>query len=149
MNDKPIQGKVARILNSRELAINIGSENGVQVGMNFDVLDPKGENITDPDTGEILGSLMRPKVRVKIIRTLERLSIAATYKKKTVNVGGRGIGLTSLTTFADALMPPHYVTQFESLKTIEKTWEDLDESESYVKSGDPVIQVQDVEEEKQ
>ena len=49
MNEQLIQGKVARILNSRELAINIGSNNGVQAGMYFDILDPKGENITDPD----------------------------------------------------------------------------------------------------
>ena len=145
MNEQLIQGKVARILNSRELAINIGSNNGVQVGMYFDVLDPKGENITDPDTGKVLGSVMRPKVRVKVTKTLELLSIASTYKKKAVNIGGRGIGIAS---FAEALMPAHYVNQFESLKTTEKTWEDLEESESFVKTGDPVIQVETEEEEK-
>jgi len=138
MGNTPIQGKVARILNSRELAINIGSDDGVQVGMYFDVLDPKGENITDPDTGEVLGSVMRPKIRVKVTKTLERLSIASTYKKKVVNIGGRGFGIAS---FAEALMPASYVNQFESLKTTEKTWEDLDESESFVKTGDPVVQV--------
>lgn len=138
MNKQLVQGKVARVLNSRELAVNIGSDNGVQVGMYFDVLDPKGENITDPDTGEVLGSVMRPKVRVKVTKTLERLSIATTYKKKVVNVGGRGAGIAS---FAEALMPARYVNQFESLKTTEKTWEDLEESESFVKTGDPVIQV--------
>ena len=33
------------------------------------------------------------------------------------------------------------VTRQETLKTSEKTWEDLDEKESYVKTGDPVVQI--------
>ena len=40
------------------------------------------------------------------------------------------------------LMPPEWTTDYvETLKTEEKTWEDLDEEESYVKVGDPVVQV--------
>ena len=54
-----IRGKVARVINSRELALNIGSEHGVRVGMLFDVIDPKGEDIVDPETGDIIGSLER------------------------------------------------------------------------------------------
>ena len=34
-----------------------------------------------------------------------------------------------------------WVTKHETLKTEEKTWEDLDEVDSYVKIGDPVVQV--------
>ena len=49
----PIRGKVARVLNSREIAINLGSTNGVVVGMHFDVVDSK-EDIRDPDTKEVL-----------------------------------------------------------------------------------------------
>jgi hypothetical protein len=138
MTDDLIRGKVARILNSRELALNIGEEDGVAIGMYFDVLDSKGEDILDPDTGAVLGSLQRPKVRVKIIRVLEHLSVASTYKKHQVNVGGRGVAVQS---FADVLLPPKYVDKYETLKTSEKTWEDLDEEDSYVKTGDPVIQV--------
>jgi hypothetical protein len=112
---------------------------GVIVGMYFDVLDPKGEDIRDPDSGEILGSIERPKVRVQVVKIHDRLSVAATYKKRAVNIGGRGalIGLG----LSDLFMPPKYVTKYETLKTAEKTWEDLDEKESYVKIGDPVVQV--------
>ena len=138
MTDNLIRGKVARILNSRELAINIGENEGVKVGMLFDVLDPKGEDILDPDTNKVLGSLSRPKVRVKVTKVQEHLSIASTYRKFQVNVGGVGAAVAS---FADLLMPPKYVDKFETLKTSEKTWEDLDEEDSYVKTGDPVIQV--------
>ncbi|MHB8834378.1 MAG: hypothetical protein ACYC9Y_01505 [Candidatus Methylomirabilia bacterium] len=134
-----IRGKVARILNSRELAITVGEQNGVVVGMHFDVLDPKGEDITDPDTGEVLGSVERPKVRVKVVRVQPRLSIASTYKKYNVNIGGKGSildgGLTAW------LQPEKIVTKYETLRTTEKTWEDLDEKDSFVKTGDPVVEV--------
>jgi hypothetical protein len=134
-----LRGKVARILDTRNLVINLGATNGVAVGMYFDVLDPKGEDILDPDTHEVLGSLERPKVRVQITKTEERLSVASTFKKKTVNVGGRG-GL-AVSGLAEMFMPPKHVTKYETLKTTEKTWEDLEESDSYVKTGDPVVQV--------
>lgn len=133
-----IRGKVARVLNSRELALNIGSEHGVREGMLFDVIDPKGEDIVDPDTGDIIGSLERPKVRVKVISVQNKLSVASTYKKERVNVGGVGIGTSAI---SQLFMQPEYVTQYETLKTEEKTWEDISEEESYVKSGDPVVQV--------
>lgn len=132
----PIRGKVARVLNSREIAINVGSEKGVDVGMHFDVLDPKYENIRDPDTHELLGSIERPKVRVQIIRVQEKLSIASTYRKKKINVGGTFGG--SLSEF---LMPPEWRTKYETLKTEEQDWEDIDAKESYVNVGDPVAQV--------
>lgn len=143
--DSLIKGKVARILNSREIVINVGKKGGVKIGMKFDILDPKGEDIRDPDTHEILGSLPRPKVQVKVTDVQENLSVASTYRKKEINVGGQGKGILSglgnLNIFAKELMPPEWITVYETLKTEEKTWEDLNEKDSYVKTGDPVIQV--------
>lgn len=136
----PIRGKVAKILNSRELALNVGSNSGVRVGMLFDVLDPKGYDIRDPETMQILGSVERPKVRVKVTQVLEQLSIASTFRATKVNIGGNfDLGATGR--IADLLRPPQYVTTYETLKTDEKTWEDLDEADSYVKTGDPVVSV--------
>ena len=135
---KPIRGKVARILSSRELALNIGSEQGVELDMLFDVLDPTSENIQDPDTGMIIGSLYRPKVRVKIVDVQEKISVASTYRSRNVNIGGTG---PSLNTWAAVLSPPRWVREYETLKTEEATWEDLDEEGSYVATGDPVVQV--------
>jgi hypothetical protein len=120
------------------VALNIGSDHGVREGMLFDVIDPKGEDIRDPDTDEIIGSLERAKVRVRIIAVQDKLSVASTYKKERVNIGGAGIGTSIL---PQLFLPPEYVTQYETLKTEEKTWEDLSEGESYVKHGDPVVQV--------
>jgi hypothetical protein len=142
MNDGPIRGKVARVLNSRELAITVGKDHGVVPGMYFDVMDPKGEDITDPDTGDVLGSIERPKVRVQVVSTQDKISLASTYKKHQVNVGGRGGALAQLGPgLSDLFLPPKMITKYETLKTTEKTWEDLEEKESYVKTGDPVVQV--------
>jgi hypothetical protein len=139
---EPIRGKVARILNSREMVINVGAQSGVAVGMRFEVMDIKGEDIRDPDTGELLGSLERPKVRVEVSKVEERLSVASTYKQETVNVGGAGMG-TAIGTYSlsGLFMPAKWETRYETLKTEEKTWEDLEEEDSYVKTGDPVVQV--------
>ena len=63
---KPIHGKVARVLNTREIAINVGAEKGVTIGMFFDVMEIHDEDIKDPDTDEVLGSIERPKVRVHV-----------------------------------------------------------------------------------
>lgn len=137
-NPKLIRGKVARILNSRELALNIGSEHGVEPDMLFDVLDAASEDIRDPDTSEIIGSVYRPKVRVKIVEIQEKISVASTYRSKNVNLGGRG---SSTSVFANLFTPPRWVREYETLRTEEATWEDLDESDSYVATGDPVVEV--------
>lgn len=95
-----------------------------------------------PDTKEILGSVDRPKVRVKVTKVQARLSVASTFRKEKINIGGTGEGhFGSIGLLAQRLMPPKYVTKYQTLKTDEVTWEDLDEEQSYVKSGDPVVQV--------
>jgi hypothetical protein len=140
-----IRGKIAQVLNSRELALNIGSDHGVRVGMLFDVLDPKGEDIIDPDTGAVLGSLARPKVRIKIISVQSKLSVGSTYKKERVNIGGVSLGSSVLglgsSGLGQLLNPPEYVSRYETLKTTERTWEDISEEDSYVNRGDAVVEV--------
>lgn len=112
----------------------------------LNIMDQKHQGIEDPDTGQVLGSVERPKARVKITVIQAKLSLA-THKKTRVNVGGRG-GLATLQGgLAHALMPPKWVTKYETLKTVEKTWEDLDEKESFVKIGDPVVEALVTEEE--
>lgn len=131
---EPIRGKVARVLNPREVAINVGTTNGVAVGMYFDIVGRA--DIKDPDTKEVLGSIDRPKVRVRITEVKERLSVASTYQGKRVNVGGKG--LISLGDFSRALMPPQWVTKYDTFHTEEKA---LEEENNDVKTGDPVVQV--------
>ncbi len=135
---RPIRGKVAQILNSREVALNVGLDDGVEIGMLFDIVTPKGHDITDPVTGDVLGSLDKPKVRVKIISVQHRLSVAATFRKKRENIGGSSdlIGL-----YSRMSSPPRWITRYETLKTTDSTWEDLPDEDSYISRGDPVVQV--------
>ena len=130
---EPIRGKIARVLSTRDVAINRGDRDGVAVGMVFNILSTKGGDIKDPDTGEELGSVELVKTSVKIKAVYERVSVASTYRSQTVNVGGSGIALTGLFT------PPKWETRVETLKVNDNNIQDLEEREAFVNTGDPVV----------
>ena len=132
---EPIRGKVARVLNAREVALNRGSEDGVEVGMVFKILSAKGSDIKDPDTGESIGSVDIEKTSVKVTTVQERVSVASTFRTRKVNVGG-GLGLINNALFA----PPRWEDRVENLKTKESAFEDLNEEDSLIKTGDQVVQ---------
>ena len=140
---EPIRGKIAKILGVREVALNIGKEQGVEPGMLFSILSPKGQDILDPDTGALLGQVDLPKVRVKIVNVYDKVSVAATYKTKRVNVGG-----VAGPDFRKLFQPPQWETRYETLKIkrVEGEAEELEDADSYVATGDPVVQVLDVAE---
>ena len=137
--NEPIRGKVASLINEREIAINVGTTGGVAVGMIFDVMDTPDEEIRDPDTNAVLGSIERPKIRVKVTHVQEKLSVASTYLVKSVNIGGSAYH--KLGPFSKSLMPPNWVTKYETFKKEQETADELDEEDSRVKTGDPVVQV--------
>lgn len=134
---EPIRGKVARIINAREVILNVGQDQGVRIGMSFDILTPRGLDIRDPDTGENLGSFQRAKNRVRVIQTQDKMSLASTYRIGSV--------AAALAEAFFGTRAPQTTTrrknQFETLKTDRDTWEDLPDEDSYVSEGDPVVQV--------
>src|SRR6266496_78091 len=133
MNDRgKITGKVARVLSSRELVINRGSRDGVVKGMKFAVLDPKGINIKDPDTGQVVGSVAHLKARVQVVEVHERLAVATTYERKELP-GGALTGLSGVA----RLFEPQRI-EWQTFRTDEAAWEEIDEAKSLVKTGDPV-----------
>ena len=73
-----IRGKVAVVLNSRQLVINRGSDHGVEKGMRFSVQEEL--SITDPDNGEPLGDMPREVVKVQVIDVHPRYALAHTYE---------------------------------------------------------------------
>jgi hypothetical protein len=135
-DQEPIKGKVARVLNARQLVLNIGREHGVELGMRFDVLDPKGEDITDPESHKVLGSVRLPKVRLEVTLVEDLFSVVSTYRSWKRSVGGAFADY-----YSQLLLPQEWRTQFETLKRSPDTYEALDEKDSYVKTGDPVVQV--------
>jgi hypothetical protein len=72
---KMINGKVARILNEYQLVLNVGYADGVKKGMLFVIYEP-GDEITDPESGESLGSLELVKGEVAVSHVQETISIA-------------------------------------------------------------------------
>jgi hypothetical protein len=138
VDEQRIQGKVARLLSARELALNVGAEQGVTDGMKFAVLNPRGEDITDPDTGQNLGSVEVRKVVVEVIRTEPRVCVARTFKTRTTKVGG------GLLATVDLFAPPRYQTTADSLRVTDHPGQaEMDEADSFVKVGDPVIQIEE------
>ncbi|MCJ0700247.1 hypothetical protein FRIG_03710 [Frigoribacterium faeni] len=79
----PIRAKVAQLLTSTDLVINRGSEDGVDVGMKFAVLDPIGRDIKDPESGEVIGSVAIAKTVLKVVRVEPRLAVVRTFRTKS------------------------------------------------------------------
>jgi hypothetical protein len=73
--------KVAHIKSPTELVINAGSQDGIEEGQRFQVF-AMGENISDPDTGESLGTLEIIKGIGRIAHVQERMSILQSDMKK-------------------------------------------------------------------
>lgn len=142
-----IEGKVAQVLNEREVAINVGAEHGVETGMKFEILSEKPIVITDPDTGDEIGTIDRVKVRVKVVEVRPRMSITSTYETYQVNVGGAGldferlIGLTS-----SSILAAKWVTRVKTLRIDQSDLPGpLDEKDSIVRRGDRVTQIVDTD----
>jgi hypothetical protein len=132
-----IEGKIASILNERDLVINRGADDGVAEGMRFKVNEPE-VRITDPDTGAELGTLEREKIRVKVIEVHPRFSIAKTYEtyeSYEPSEVSRLLSMTSRTT----------VRRVRKLRfgSGVSTGEPIDQAGSSVKIGDPAIEIRE------
>lgn len=130
---KPIRGKVAQILNDREVAINRGLNDDVELGMKFNILSHSQE-IKDPDTQETLGAIDRVKVAVRVTSVYDKMSVAETFELRRVNVGGNGIGIGVFT-------PPKWEDRPVTLRRDDARVNNLWKFNSYVAIGDPVVQV--------
>lgn len=130
---EPLEGKVATIINVREIGINIGGNDGVQEGTVFAVLAQTPLRVEDPDSGELLGQIDRHKVRVKATEVFDRFTICRTYE--TYETPGLFPALPSGLQF----LPTRHV---RTLRIEDSQLPlPLPEEESYVKVGDRVRQV--------
>lgn len=136
-----IEGKVASVLNERELVLNVGSDDGVTVGMRFRILYPGGIAITDPDTDEPLGSVEWPKTEVKIVSVQPKISVGRTFRKFVTPASGtRGMAAYAALNLMGNYTPERVET--ETLRSGSPFAEkELDPSESFVNRGDPAVEV--------
>lgn len=136
-DSKRLEGRVAQIVNARELAINIGASSGVHPGMFFAVLAESPIEVIDPDTKTLLDVIDREKVRVKATEVRDKITICRTYRK--ILTGG---GLLFPFPLVDLTSPPKEV--YETLRAEDASYPPaLSPEESYVKIRDRVIQVTD------
>lgn len=138
-----IEGKVAAILNNRELAINRGKIAGVKKDMIFGVFETK-EGIKDPDTAEVLGSVETVKIRVKVLDVQPKLSVCRTYETYQTNIGGAGKPLFATLQTMQTIFesPPKWVTRVKTLKSEDAPFEELGVTGSFVRIGDKVRQLE-------
>jgi hypothetical protein len=124
-----IDGRVARILNEHELIINRGRQDGVTLGMRFAVLADETLDVTDPDTGQSLGTWDRPKVHVVVTEVQDKFAVCETYE--VVERAGQ------IVSPADFFRP---IRVFPGTLRAGQTVRPLPENESLVKIGDRVRQ---------
>ena len=143
MSDR-IQGKVARVTSDRELIINRGTEHGVKPDMYFYIKDDPIE-VTDPDSGEVIGNVTPIKVVVKVHEVADKFLIARTFRSRKILVeearpGGSlynsVVGAGRLDNFLQPPRPAQYDTQIETLRLDRKKGEYISESDSVVQVGD-------------
>lgn len=137
---KRIEGRVAAILNARELAINIGSDAGVVPGMKFAILAESPMIVKDPMTGHVLDQIDREKVRVEATDVRPKITICSTFRVK--QIAGGPLSSSALMGFMERNLtaPPREIP--ETLRLGDSSVPlPLPEEESYVKVKDRVIEV--------
>ena len=68
-----IEGKIAQVLSESMVVINIGTAAGVKLGMAFVAL-AQGEEVTDPETGQVLGRWEAPKGYLRVTHVQDRMA---------------------------------------------------------------------------
>lgn len=133
-----LMGRVAVILNDRELVINLGRAHGVSSGMKFAVLDATPTTIPDPETSEDLGILDREKVRVKASEVHEKFTVCRTFRVHKVGGGSMftAIGLSVADAFKEPTQVPETLSVGDASAPVP-----LSENQSFVKVKDRVRQI--------
>lgn len=140
VDERKLAGRVASILNAKELVINIGANQGVSPGMKFAVMAESPMSVTDPETGEVLDMIDREKVRVEAVEVREKISICRTFRKREIPAGLLYTTPLFPTGLANLTSPPKIIE--EDLKVQNTSLPPpLSAEDSYVKINDRVIYI--------
>lgn len=78
-----LDGSIARVEDQYTVIINRGSEHGAKADMMFAVMADGGDQILDPETGDVIGELPTEKLRVKVVDVQPKYSRAETFRTFT------------------------------------------------------------------
>lgn len=81
MNKEP---KIIKIISDMKVVVNLGSEDGIRNGTILEIYSP-GEEVTDPDTGESLGTLDTIKAYIEVINVFPKMSICKNNASREYN----------------------------------------------------------------
>lgn len=70
-----MEAKVIKIISDTQIVLSVGTQHGVVEGDLFKIIDKKGEEVIDPDTLEVLGTLDIPKATVKVTHVYPRMCV--------------------------------------------------------------------------
>lgn len=91
--------KIAKIISTKQVVINAGSDDGLKEGDKLEIIDKIGtEDIKDPDTGESLGKLDVSKGTVYVSKVYPKMAIAdapvhtiSPYQSQLSSLAGAGL----------------------------------------------------------
>lgn len=70
---------ITNILSSTQIIISGGSENGVNIGDRFNILEDYPREITNPDTGEVLHYFSGYKAKLQVTEVHSKFSILTSF----------------------------------------------------------------------
>jgi hypothetical protein len=140
-----VRGFVAEVVSDREVILNRGASQGVREGQYFAILDPDTIEVTDPETGDDLGGIKVVKIVVRAVEVAPKLTLARTFRTKTVNIGGLGLGGIAFRSAFASMEAPEMVQQVERLTIDKDAPRKIDPSDSIVLRGDPFEQIGEAE----
>lgn len=143
MERELIKGKVAKVLNDRELVINRGADHGVEEGMQFQIRDRSGAliDVPDPETGEVLGSLFRKTVKVRVVELNEVMAIGRTYVSFTKSEKPGSSAFAALTFGTPVKSTTYYQTLRRDRTYTTGGYADIDADECIVHVNDDAIEI--------
>lgn len=79
---------VLKLVTDTELLLNVGTGENVNVGDVYAILDPATQNVRDPLTGNVVGTIDRVVVHVTVTRVSDGMSLAKLYGRRNTGLTG-------------------------------------------------------------
>jgi len=93
-----LRGQIIKILDSQRIIINLGADHGIQNGDRFCAYD-YGEEVTDLESGEVLGKLELIKTELEAVHVQEKITLLMPIPKPSYTSTPQVLSATlSLTT---------------------------------------------------